>query len=62
MTYRSETMPFLVDVGIKFEREAMQMIGWMCGVFMKDRRTNEELRRLVGVEPMLLLLTYPSCV
>ena len=28
----------------------MQMIKWMCGISLKDRRTNEELRRLVGVE------------
>ena len=27
-----------------------QMIRWMCGVFMKGRRTSEELRELVGVE------------
>ena len=30
----------------------MQMIRWMCGISLKDRRTNEELRRLVGVEPI----------
>ena len=30
----------------------MQMIRWMCGISMKDRSTNEELRRLVGVEPI----------
>ena len=35
-----------------FERAEMQMIKWMCGISMKDRRTNEELRRLVGVEPI----------
>ena len=29
----------------------MQMIRWMCGISLKDRMTNEELRRLVGVEP-----------
>ena len=29
-----------------------QMIRWMCGISLKDRRTNEELRRLVGVEPI----------
>ena len=52
MTYGSETMPLLVDVGLKFERVEMQMIRWMCGISMKDRRTNEELRRLVGVEPI----------
>ena len=28
------------------------MIRWMCGISLKDRRTNEELRRLVGVEPI----------
>ena len=26
------------------------MIKWMCGISLKDRMTNEELRRLVGVE------------
>ena len=30
----------------------MPMIRWMCGISMKDRRTNKELRRLVGVEPI----------
>ena len=52
MTYGSETMPLLVDVGLKFEKAEMQMIRWMCGISLKDRRTNEELRRLVGVDPI----------
>ena len=52
MTYGSETRPLLVDVGLKFERAEMQMIRWMCGISLKDRRTNEELRRLVGVVPI----------
>ena len=46
-----ELLPFLtsrVDVGLKFERAEMQMIKWICGISMKDRNTNEELRRLVG--------------
>ena len=43
----------LVDVGLKCERAEMQMIRWMCGISLKDRRrTNEELRKLVGVEPI----------
>ena len=50
MIYGSAIRPLLVDVGLKFERAEMQMIRWMCGISMKDRRTNEELRRLVGVE------------
>ena len=52
MTYGSETRPLLVDVGLKFERAEMQMIRWMCGISLKDRRTNLELRRLVGIEPI----------
>ena len=52
MTYRSETRPLLADVGLQFERAEMQMIRWMCRVSMKDRRTSEELRKLVGVEPI----------
>ena len=52
ITYGSETRPLLVDVGLKFERAGMQMIRWMGGISLKDRKTNEELRRLVGVEPI----------
>ena len=52
MTYGSETRPLLVGIWLKFERAEMQMIRWMCGIPLKNRRTNEELRRLVGVEPI----------
>ena len=38
------------------ERAEMQMIRWMCGISMKDRRTNEKLRRLVGVEPITTVI------
>ena len=34
----------------------MQMIRWMCGVSMKDRMTSEELRILVGVEPITTVI------
>ena len=52
MTYGSECRLLLADVGLKFERAEMQMIKWMCGISLKVRRTNEELRRLVGVDPI----------
>ena len=52
MTYGGETRPLLVDVGLKYGRAEKQMVRWMCGISLKDRRTNEELRRLVGVEPI----------
>ena len=32
------------------------MIRWMCGIAMKDRRTNEELRRLDEVEPITTVI------
>ena len=48
-------MPLLVDVGLKFEREEIQMIRWMCGISMKDK-TSEELRRLVGVESITIVI------
>ena len=50
LTYGSKTRPLLADVGLKFERAEMQMIRWMCGVSLKDRRTSEELRKLNGVQ------------
>ena len=52
----SETRPLLVDVGLKCERAEMQMIRWMCVISVKDKRTNEELRRLVGVEPITTVI------
>ena len=54
MTYESETRLLLVDVGLKFERA--EMIRWMCGISMKDRRTSEEVRRLVGVQPITAVI------
>ena len=40
MPYGSETMPL------------MQMIRWICSIPMKERRTREELKRLIGVVPI----------
>ena len=56
MTYGSETRPSQAHVSLKFKREDMQMIRWMCGVSMKDRRTSEELRKLVGVQPITTVI------
>ena len=56
ITYGSETRPLLVNVGLKFEKAEMQMIRWRCGVSMKDRRTSEALRKLVGVEPIIRVI------
>ena len=56
MTYGSGLIPLLADVGLKFERAEMQMIRWMCGVSLKDRRTSEELRKLVEVESITTVI------
>ena len=32
------------------------MIRWMCGVSMKDRKTSEEWRKQVGVEPITTVM------
>ena len=57
MTYGKGTRPLKVDIGLKFERAEMQMIRWMCVISMKDRRPKEELRRLVGLEPITTVTT-----
>ena len=51
MNYGSETRPLLADVRLKFERAEMQMTRWM-----KDRGTSEQLRKLVGVEPITTVI------
>ena len=56
MIYGSETRPLLADVGLKIERAEMQIIRWMRGVSLKDRRTSEELRKLVGVQPIATVI------
>ena len=56
MIYGSETSSLLANVGLKFERAEMQLIRWMCDVSMKDRRTSEELIKLVGVEPITTVI------
>ena len=52
LIYGSEDRPLLADVWLKFEGAAMTMIRCKCVVSMKDRRTSEELRKLVGLEPI----------
>ena len=53
MTYGSETRPLLCD-GLNFEIAEMQMIRWMCGIYMKYK--SEGLSRLVGVESITTVI------
>ena len=52
LIYGSETRPLLVDIWLKFEGAAMTMIRCKCVVSMKDISTSEELRKLVGLQPV----------
>ena len=47
LIYGSEARPLLADVWLKFDGAAMTIIGWKCVVSMKDRKTSEELGKLV---------------
>ena len=38
------------------EYRPLQMIRWMCDVYMKDKKTSEELRKLVGIEPITTVI------
>ena len=55
-----EVRPDPDDVVLKFERAEMQMIRWMCDVSMNDRRTSEELIKLVGVVPITTIIRTGS--
>ena len=56
LIYGSEARPMLADVWLKFEGAAM--IRWKCVVSMKDRRTSEELRKLVGLKPITTAIRH----
>ena len=56
MIYESETRSLLADVWLKVEGAAITMIRWKCVVSMKDRRTSEELRKLVGLNPITTVI------
>ena len=37
-------------------RTEMSMIRWMCGVQLNERKKSEELRKLLGLEPVSLMI------
>jgi len=52
----SETWPMKVEHKLKMNRIEMSMIRWMCGVKLNDRKKSEELRELLGLEPVSLMI------
>ena len=51
-----ETWPMKVEHELKMNRTELSMIRWMCGVKLNERMKSEELRELLGLEPVSLMI------
>jgi hypothetical protein len=49
MLYGSETWPLRAEDERKIARNDMSMIRYLCGVKLSDRKSNEELRKSMGI-------------
>jgi len=45
-----------VEHELKLNRTEMSMIRWMCWVKLNERKKSEELRELLGLEPVSLMI------
>jgi len=52
----SEIWPMKVEHELKLNRTEMSMIRWMCGVKLNEMKKREELRELLGLEPITLII------
>jgi len=52
----SETWPVKVEHELKINRTEMGMVRWMYGVKLHERKESEELRELLGLEPVSLVI------
>jgi len=48
--------PVKVELELKMNCTEMSMIRWMCGVKLNERKKSEELRELLGLEPVSLMI------
>ena len=48
--YGSETWTVNAEQEAKVERAEMRMVRWMCGVSLREKKTNAELRESMGIE------------
>ena len=53
MIYGSETWAMNLEQQRRLERAEMRMVRWMCGVSLKEKKTSDELRRMMGIEPVV---------
>ena len=52
----SDTWPMKVEHELKLNHTEMSMSRWMYGVKLKERKKNEELGELIGLEPVSLMI------
>ena len=45
-----------VERELKLNHTEMSMIRWMCGVKLNERKKSEELRKLLGLEPVSVMI------
>ena len=52
----SEIWPMKIEHELKLNRTEMSMIRWMCGVKLNEKKKSEELRELLGLEPVSVII------
>ena len=55
MIYGSETWAMKKEHERQLQKTEMRMIRWMCGVSLRERKTNVELRDRVGIEDIAIV-------
>ena len=50
MIYGCETWAISEEQVKRIERTEMRMVRWMCGVSLRERKKNAELRQMIGIE------------
>ena len=53
MIYGSETWVLNMEQQQRLERVEMRMVRWMCGVSLRERKTNDDLRKMMGIESVM---------
>jgi len=60
LMHDSETWPRKVEHELKMNRTEMNIMRWMCGVNLNERKKSKELRELLGLEPVSLMIKKSS--
>ena len=54
----SKTWAVNADQEAKLERAEMRMVRWMCGVLLREKRTNAELRESMDIEKISYVMRH----